>query len=73
MEATTLTLYVGLTPSDATKLFDQRLPVAPHWADRWGLKTTPKQARSIFLNCSSCVLKNAALRWPGHLQVPQHR
>ena len=42
MEATTLTLYVGLTPSDATKLFDQRLPVAPHWADRWGLKTTPK-------------------------------
>ena len=46
MAGTTLTLYVGLTPSDAHKILMEHQAVQPHWKDRWGLKTTAMEART---------------------------
>ena len=37
MAGTTLTVYVGLTPSDAQKIFMEHQAVQPHWKGRWGL------------------------------------
>ena len=51
MAGTTLTVYVGLTPSDAQKIFKEHQAVQPHWKDRWGLKSTALEARTrvVFL------------------------
>ena len=46
MAGTTLTVYVGLTPSDAQKIFKERQAVEPHWRQRWGLKSTALEART---------------------------
>ena len=40
MAGTTLTIYVGLTVSDAERLFAEHLPLKPHYMHRWGLKPT---------------------------------
>ena len=46
MAGTTLTVYVGLTPSDAEKIFKEHQAVQPHWKDRLGLKSTALEART---------------------------
>ena len=40
MAGTTLTTYVGLTMSDAERLFTEHLPLKPQYMHRWGLKPT---------------------------------
>ena len=46
MAGTTLTVYVGLTPSDAEKIFKEHQAVQPHWKDPSGLKSTALEART---------------------------
>ena len=62
MAGTTLTLYVGLTPSDAHKILMEHQAVQPHWKDRWGLKTTAMEARTRVFFCH-------VLMWAG-ISIP---
>ena len=42
MASTSLTLFVGLTPADSQRLFEEKdAAIEPHWKGRWGLKRTP--------------------------------
>ena len=42
MASTSLTLFVGLTPADSQRLFEEEdAAIEPHWKGRWGLKRTP--------------------------------
>ncbi|CAJ1337505.1 unnamed protein product, partial [Effrenium voratum] len=49
-----LTLWVGLTPEDADKIFVSGEKVMPHWGGRWGLKPTPVEA---LLRCQQSDLE----------------
>ena len=44
MASTVLTVYVGLSNSDACRLFDQGLSLEPYYLQRWGLKPSVTEA-----------------------------
>lgn len=62
MASTSLTLFVGLTPADSERLFEEEdAAIEPHWKGRWGLKRTPlevgndAQNTMYSISCISCI------------------
>ena len=82
MAGTTLTVYIGLTPSDAEKIFKEHQAVQPHWENRWGLKSTALEARTpVVFRCHilswnvNSLLHFNRIHWAtnaGHPALPQH-